>query len=132
MTPEIEPLRRLPYPPPVLERTTILPLSFTPKFHFFVFLHPFISISTPKTHPSEGGNVALGAIDANRSDLLPEIDQSLPMDPAAVCGHPFDLVVNLQLLVSDSCEWLNQEALDDIEGTLSMLVAGWTAVRLRL
>ena len=67
--------------------------------------------------------MALGAIDANRSGLLPEIDQSLPMDPASVCEHLFDLVVNLQLLVSDSCKWLDQDALDDIGGTLSMLVA---------
>lgn len=41
-----------------------------------------------------------------------EADQSLPIDPSALCEHIADLVPHLPLLLPASCKWLEQGALE--------------------
>ena len=46
----------------------------------------------------------------------PEVGPTLPVDPGALCEHLVDLVSHLPPLLPDSCEWLDQGALEVVGG----------------
>ena len=65
----------------------------------------------------------LNGVDVSNQQRPPEIDQSLPIDPVALCEHLVDLVLHLRPLLPDSCRWMERGALE-IVGTHPFAAGG--------